>query len=527
MMAMSLIGGESSIPDLYLLVDKSVPEIPSETLDRANPETARGRSEPAEPASGADHDKESASATERTETNIQQLHTPPETIDAAVQEHLEQSQSCQKPLDSGFHQASAALRPVCLAWMDRVKRNATAVLTNQPLEPEASVEEIEKIGYTPTESAEPFPPSVCTDILKLLDNPDPLPDRGHDMLEMDWEPVLKIFYTALPAFWGLFASTSAFDSVKLYLDDVARVFHLPTLVTKYGTENYLAMRAMQSFGMCLGLVCHPMLSAEILEMAVKGFDKLGLKLHHHTMETMYQLVQTLPFANKGQYGTRMAQNYLQRCQIKYGQRHGRTISALALIARGLVSQNQKTFAQGLLKQVARMTDAIHESDKTSKQYADALRDIGKAEFYAGLNHNATKTLTDALSRNDDLEHRAPDSSHLSFLVGMMYGQMHQWEHAITFLRRSTMYRSDTFGELHRATGSSMEALSVVWERRGVVLYDNPVLELLEKLVKHYQNRFGGDHQRTWDAWVKFGTAMMEKKSSEHKMRVFEEEFEFQ
>ncbi|EPS45344.1 hypothetical protein H072_593 [Dactylellina haptotyla CBS 200.50] len=520
MMAMSLIGGESSIPDLYQLIDKSVPEIPAETLDRANPESAARRE-----ADGSTRPSSSEPTTTEGSESPSEGTVAPETAaptnvrDAAIQEHVDHGMAVSMPLEAGFHDVSVFLRPICMAWLERVKRNAMSVIAQKPVEPEASVEEIGRLGYTPTESSEPLPLTVCADILQYLDD-NPLPERGYDLLEMDWDPVSKIYYSALPAFWGLFASTAAFNTVKLYLDDVARVFYLPTLVTRYGNDNYFVLRAMQSFGMCLGLVCHPNLSAEVLQLAVRGFDKLGLRYHHHTMETYYQLAQTLPFSLKGQEGVQLVQAYLLRCQKKYGPQHGRTISAMALLARGLVNQNQKPMAQALLKHIVAKTDSIPEKKKTSKQYADALRDIGKAEFYAGLNHQAAKTLILALQRNDDLEHRAPDSSHLSFLVGMIYGQMQQWEGAITFLRRSTLYRSNTFGELHRATGSSMEALSVVWERRGIVRYDNPVLELLEKLFRHYENRFGEDHQRTWNAWVKYGSAMVASNVTEQRIREF-------
>ncbi|KAF3925190.1 hypothetical protein ABW20_dc0102987 [Dactylellina cionopaga] len=516
MIAMSLIG-DTSIPDLYQLIDRSVPEIPPETLDRANPESSRKETE-----------NEEDPSTEKTTTVGEAPLTPgesppaePDLVDAALKDHVEQGAAYSQPLSAGFHQASAVLRPICIAWLDKVKRNAACAVSGEPLDPEPTVEEIENLGYTPTESVEALPLSACLDIIKHLDDEDPLPVRGREMLGMDWDPVSKIYYTALPAFWGLFAGTSAFDAVKIYLDDVARIFFLPTLVTKYGTEHYFVARAMQSFGMCLGLVCHPGISVDILEMTVKAFDKLGMRLHQHTLDTFYQLAQTLPFTNKGQYGIRLAQNFHQRCLARYGPRHGRTISAMALFARGLQSQGQKPLAQNILAQTARIINGLQESEKTSKQYADALRDLGKAEFYAGANSRAAKTLTDALQRNDDLEHRGPDSSHLSFLLGMIHGQMNQWENAITFLRRSTMYRTDTFGELHRATGSSMEALSIVWEKRGAVLYENPVLELLEKLLKQYENRFGEDHQRTWNAWVKYGSAMMAKKVTEGSERVTE------
>ncbi|KAF3184248.1 hypothetical protein EYR41_006728 [Orbilia oligospora] len=507
MMAMSLIGGETAIPDLYQLIDESVPEIPTETLQGADPDNAQTAtpvpSEPANPnpSSGAP-----------TETR-----PPPEdpsVINAAMEDHVEQGQAFSLDLSAGFHQATAVLRPICTAWIERVKRNAICIMSEQPLDPEPTIEEIEKIGYTPTESIEPLPPGVCTSVLKYLDDPDPLPDRGHEMLGMDWDPVSKIYFSVLPAFWGLFAGTSAFETTKLYLDDVARIFYLPTLVTKYGPGHYFVTRAMQSFGMCLGLVCHPQVSAEILEMAVRAFDKLDMKLHQHALDTFYQLAQVLPFSPNGPLATRLVQFFHQRCLVRYGRGHGRTISALALMARLLINQNLKPIAITIINEANKIISETQESEKTSKQYADALRDLGKAEFYAGLTHKSTKTLTDALARNDDLEHRAPDSSHLSFLLGMIHGHLQQWESSIMFLRRSTFYRSDTFGELHRATGSSMEALTSMCERRGLVLYENPVLDMLEKLFKMYENRFGEDHQRTWNAWVKYGSAMMVKKITE-------------
>ncbi|KAF3194148.1 hypothetical protein TWF225_008312 [Orbilia oligospora] len=507
MMAMSLIGGETAIPDLYQLIDESVPEIPTETLQGADPDNAQTAtpvpSEPANPnpSSGAP-----------TETR-----PPPEdpsVINAAMEDHVEQGQAFSLDLSAGFHQATAVLRPICTAWIERVKRNAICIMSEQPLDPEPTIEEIEKIGYTPTESIEPLPPGVCTSVLKYLDDPDPLPDRGHEMLGMDWDPVSKIYFSVLPAFWGLFAGTSAFETTKLYLDDVARIFYLPTLVTKYGPGHYFVTRAMQSFGMCLGLVCHPQVSAEILEMAVRAFDRLDMKLHQHALDTFYQLAQVLPFSPNGPLATRLVQFFHQRCLVRYGRGHGRTISALALMARLLINQNLKPIAITIINEANKIISETQESEKTSKQYADALRDLGKAEFYAGLTHKSTKTLTDALARNDDLEHRAPDSSHLSFLLGMIHGHLQQWESSIMFLRRSTFYRSDTFGELHRATGSSMEALTSMCERRGLVLYENPVLDMLEKLFKMYENRFGEDHQRTWNAWVKYGSAMMVKKITE-------------
>ncbi|RVD85052.1 uncharacterized protein DFL_003383 [Arthrobotrys flagrans] len=509
MMAMSLIGGETAIPDLYQLIDQSVPEIPTETLRGADPDkTATPGSSEAVPT----NDPSAPPGPPSTKTR-----PPPEdpsVINAAVEDHVEQGQAFSLDLSAGFHQATAVLRPICSAWVERVKRNAVCIMSQQPLDPEATIEEIEILGYTPTESTEPLPPGVCINILTYLNDPDPLPDRGHNMLGMDWAHISKIYFSVLPAFWGLFAGTSAFETAKLYLDDVARVFYLPTLVTKYGKDHYFVTRAMQSFGMCLGLVCHPQISAEILEMAVRAFDKLGMKLHQHALDSFYQLAQVLPFSPKGPLATRLIQFFHQRCLVRYGRRHGRTISALALMSRLLINQNLKPIAITIINEANKTISDLQESEKTSKQYADALRDLGKAEFYAGLSHNATKTLTDALSRNDDLEHRAPDSSHLSFLLGMIHGQLQQWESSIMFLRRSTFYRSDTFGELHRATGSSMEALASMCERRGLVLYENPVLDMLEKLFKHYENRFGEDHQRTWNAWVKYGSAMMVKRITE-------------
>ncbi|KAF3283653.1 hypothetical protein TWF970_000831 [Orbilia oligospora] len=508
MMAMSLIGGETAIPDLYQLIDESVPEIPTETLQGADPDNAQTTTPgPSEPAN--DSNSPSGAPTE--------TRPPPEdpsVINAAMEDHVEQGQAFSLDLSSGFHQATAVLRPICTAWIERVKRNAICIVSEQPLDPEPTIEEIEKIGYTPTESIEPLPPGVCTSVLKYLDDPDPLPDRGHEMLSMNWDPVSKIYLSVLPAFWGLFAGTSAFETTKLYLDDVARIFYLPTLVTKYGPGHYFVTRAMQSFGMCLGLVCHPQVSAEILEIAVRAFDKLDMKLHQHALDTFYQLAQVLPFSPNGPLATRLVQFFHQRCLVRYGRGHGRTISALALMARLLINQNLKPIAITIINEANKTISETQEVEKTSKQYADALRDLGKAEFYAGLTHKSTKTLTDALARNDDLEHRAPDSSHLSFLLGMIHGHLQQWESSIMFLRRSTFYRSDTFGELHRATGSSMEALTSMCERRGLVLYENPVLDMLEKLFKMYENRFGEDHQRTWNAWVKYGSAMMVKKIAE-------------
>ncbi|KAK6497769.1 hypothetical protein TWF481_012171 [Arthrobotrys musiformis] len=509
MMAMSLIGGETAIPDLYQLIDQSVPEIPTETLQGADPENANSAT-PSPSGSSPRNDPEAQSSPPPT-------RPPPEDpaiINAAMEEHVEHGQASSLDLSAGFHQATALLRPICTAWIDRVKRNAVCILSQQPLDPEPTIEEIEKLGYTPTESTEPLSQTVCTSIVEYLDDPDPLPDRGHEMLGMDWDPVSKIYFGVLPAFWGLFAGTSAFETAKLYLDDVARIFYLPTLVTKYGKDHYLVTRAMQSFGMCLGLVCHPQVSAEILEMAVRAFDKLDMKLHQHSLDTFYQLAQVLPFSPKGPLATKLVQFFHQRCLVRYGRRHGRTISALALMARLLINQNLKQIAITIINEANKLISDLSEPEKTSKQYADALRDLGKAEFYAGLSHKATKTLTDALQRNDDLEHRAPDSSHLSFLLGMIHGQLQQWESSIMFLRRSTFYRSDTFGELHRATGSSMEALTSMCERRGLVLYEAPVLDMLEKLFKHYENRFGEDHQRTWNAWVKYGSAMMVRKVTE-------------
>ncbi|KAK6506301.1 hypothetical protein TWF506_011218 [Arthrobotrys conoides] len=510
MMAMSLIGGETAIPDLYQLIDQSVPEIPTETLQGADPDNVQAATLATDPSG-------SMNAPNTPPGSPPQTRPPPEdpsVIKAAMEEHVEQGQAFSLDLSSGFHQATAVLRPICTVWIDRVKRNAICVISQQPLDPEPTVEEIQRIGYTPTESTEPLPLGVCTNILTYLDDPDPLPDRGHDMLGMNWDPVSKIYFSVLPAFWGLFAGTSAFETAKLYLDDVARIFYLPTLVTKYGPDHYFVTRAMQSFGMCLGLVCHPQISAEILEMAVRAFDKLDMKLHQHSLDTFYQLAQVLPFSPNGPLATRLVQSFHQRCLVRYGRRHGRTISALALMARLLINQNLKPIAITIINEANKTIADLQESEKTSKQYADALRDLGKAEFYAGLTQKSTKTLTDALSRNDDLEHRAPDSSHLSFLLGMIHGHLQQWESSIMFLRRSTFYRSDTFGELHRATGSSMEALTSMCERRGLVLYENPVLDMLEKLFKMYENRFGEDHQRTWNAWVKYGSAMMVKKIAE-------------
>ncbi|KAK6524652.1 hypothetical protein TWF281_011555 [Arthrobotrys megalospora] len=513
MMAMSLIGGETAIPDLYQLIDQSVPEIPSETLHRANPDNIP------KDAPDADEFEAGPSIDIKPPSDATKDRPPPDdpsVLTAAMEDHVEQGQSFSLDLSTGFHQATAVLRPICMAWLDKVKRNAMCVISQQPLDPEPTIEEIEKLRYTPTESTEPLPTAVCVDILEYLDDEDPLPDRGHDMLGMDWEPVSKIYYGVLPAFWGLFAGTSAFESAKLYLDDVARIFYLPTLVTKYGKDHYFVARAMQSFGMCLGLVCHPQVSAEILEMAVRSFDRLDMKLHQHTLDTFYQLAQVLPFSPKGPQATRLAQFFYQRCQIRYGRGHGRSISALALMARLLINQGLKSIAITIINEANKTIAELQEPEKTSKQYADALRDLGKAEFYAGLSQKATKTLTDALQRNDDLEHRAPDSSHLSFLLGLIHGQLQQWESSIMFLRRSTFYRADTFGELHRATGSSMEALTNMFEKRGLVLYENPLLDMLEKLLRHYENRFGEDHQRTWNAWVKYGSAMMVKRITEER-----------
>ncbi|KAK6352845.1 hypothetical protein TWF696_004846 [Orbilia brochopaga] len=505
MMAMSLIG-DCSIPDLYQLVDESVPAIPSETLDRADPATAekpadrRDDAPPGGPPSGPDTPS----------------LTDPEVVENAMQSHLEHGQAHANIPTLDFHRASELLRPICVAWLDKVKRNALAVISHESPEPQPTVEEIEALGYTPTESSEPLPLPVCADILQYLDDEDPLPYRGHDILTwtVNWEPVSRLYHANMPALWGLFAGTTAFESVKLYLDDIARVFYLPTLVAKYGKQNYFVTRALHCFGMVLGLVCHPDLSAEVLEIAVASFDNLGMRLHQHTMDAAYQLSQALPFSRKGPHGIRLAQDFLSRCQTKHGLRHGRTIAALALLARGLLNNNQKPLARGLLSQTNRLTSSLHESEKTSKDYADALRDIGKAEFYAGFQTRAAATLLAALQRNDDLGHRAPDSSHLSFLLGMVYSQSAQWENAIVFLRRSTMYRSDTFGEMHRASASSMEALSSVWEKRGVVLYENPMLELLEKLLRHYESRFGEQHERTYKAWVRYGTAVMAKETAE-------------
>ncbi|KAF3167733.1 hypothetical protein TWF788_011306 [Orbilia oligospora] len=511
MMAMSLIGGETAIPDLYQLIDESVPEIPTETLQGADPDNPQT----ATPGSSARHEPANdPNSSSGAPTETRPPPEDPSVINAAMNDHVEQGQAFSLDLSAGFHQATAVLRPICTAWIERVKRNAICIMSEQPLDPEPTIEEIEKIGYTPTESIEPLPPGVCTSVLKYLDDPDPLPDRGHEMLGMDWDPVSKIYFSVLPAFWGLFAGTSAFETTKLYLDDVARIFYLPTLVTKYGPGHYFVTRAMQSFGMCLGLVCHPQVSAEILEIAVRSFDKLDMKLHQHALDTFYQLAQVLPFSPNGPLATRLVQFFHQRCLVRYGRGHGRTISALALMARLLINQNLKPIAITIINEANKTISETQESEKTSKQYADALRDLGKAEFYAGLTHKSTKTLTDALARNDDLEHRAPDSSHLSFLLGMIHGHLQQWESSIMFLRRSTFYRSDTFGELHRATGSSMEALTSMCERRGLVLYENPVLDMLEKLFKMYENRFGEDHQRTWNAWVKYGSAMMVKKITE-------------
>ncbi|KAK6346063.1 hypothetical protein TWF730_010397 [Orbilia blumenaviensis] len=511
MMAMTLIGGETAIPDLYQLIDQSVPAIPSETLQGADPDNL--------PKPSRDPSESSPSGSSKAFLSGQTKDLPPSddpsVLNAAIEDHVEHGQSFSLDLSTGFHQATDLLHPICIAWLDKVKRNALCVTSQPPLAIDPpTIEEIERLGYTPTESIEPLPLAVCANILSYLNDPDPLPDRGHDMLSMEWDPVSKIYFSVLPAFWGLFAGTSAFDSAKLYLDDVARIFYLPTLVTKYGKDHYFVTRAMQSFGMCLGLICHPQVSAEILEMAVRAFDRLGMKLHHHALDTFYQLAQVLPFSSKGPQATRLAHFFHQRCQIHYGPRHGRTISALALMARLLINQGLKSIAITILNEAQKLISNLQESDKTSKQYADALRDVGKAEFYAGLNYKATKTLTDALQRNDDLEHRAPDSSHLSFLLGMIHGQMQQWDSSIMFLRRSTFYRADTFGEFHRVTGSSMEALTNMLERRGLVLYENPLLDMLEKLLRHYENRFGEDHQRTWNAWVKYWSAMMVKRVTE-------------
>ncbi|KAF3908069.1 hypothetical protein ABW21_db0204532 [Orbilia brochopaga] len=507
LMAMSLIG-DCSIPDLYQLVDESVPGIPSETLERADP--AAGEN----PADGRDdiNDGDSAIASDPETPGL----TDPQVVEDAMQSHLEHGQAHVSIPTLDFHRASELLRPVCVSWLDKVKRNALATISQQSPEPQPTIEEIESLGYTPTESSEPLPLSVCADILQYLDDEDPLPYRGHDILTWadNWDPVSKLYHAGMPALWGLFAGTTAFESVKLYLDDIARVFYLPTLVAKYGKQHYFVTRALHCFGMVLGLVCHPDLSAEVLEIAVANFDALGMRLHQHTMDAAYQLAQALPFSRKGPHGIRLAQDFLTRCQTKHGVRHGRTIAALALLARGLLNNNQKPLARGVLSQTTRLTDSLHESEKTSKDYADALRDIGKAEFYAGNQNKAAATLLAALQRNDDLGHRAPDSSHLSFLLGMVYSQSGQSENAIVFLRRSTMYRSDTFGEMHRASASSMEALSNVWEKRGVVLYENPMLELLEKLLRHYESRFGEQHERTYKAWVKYGAAVMAKETAE-------------
>ncbi|KAJ6263738.1 hypothetical protein Dda_2308 [Drechslerella dactyloides] len=505
MMAMSLIG-ECSIPDLYQLVDESVPGIPAETLDRADPAAAQ-------PAGQQDETYATDSAPSDAETPE---FTDPKAVEDALQTHVEHGQAHITIPTLDFHRASELLRPICISWLDKVKRNALAAISQQSPEPQPTIEEIESLGYTPTESSEPLPLATCAEILQYLDDDDPLPYRGHDILNwnFNWEPVSKLYHDNMPALWGLFAGTTAFESVKLYLDDIARVFYLPTLVAKYGKHHYFVIRALHCFGMVLGLVCHPDLSADVLEIAVAGFDNLGMRLHQHTMDAAYQLAQALPFSRKGPHGIRLAQDFLSRCQAKHGLRHGRTIAALALLARGMLNNGQKPLARGLLSQVNRLNDSLHESDKTSKDYADALRDIGKAEFYAGLQRKAQLTLLAALQRNDDLGHRAPDSSHLSFLLGMVYSQSAQWENAIIFLRRSTMYRSDTFGEMHRASASSMEALSNVWEKRGIVLYENPMLELLEKLLRHYESRFGQRHERTYKAYVKYGAAMMAKEAAE-------------
>ncbi|KAF3939244.1 hypothetical protein ABW19_dt0202469 [Dactylella cylindrospora] len=516
LMAMSLIG-DTSIPDLYQLMDPSVPDIPEDTMKRANPDLNKAGPE----NNTGTYNKGGSSQNPSTSTSAE---GPPAAVgevhENALRDHVEQGAALSTPVE--FQLASTMLRPICLSWIDKVKKNARSFVSEESLDPDLSVAEVERLGYTSTETREPLPAAVCAQILSLPDDDDPLPQRGHDILSMDWEPVSRIYYNAMPLLWGLFAGTSAFDSVKLYLDDVARIFYLPTLATKYGPNHYFVLRALQSFGMTLSLVCHPDMSADILETAVQGFDKLGMQLHRHTLDCFYQLVQVLPFSRKGPRGIRLAQNFLQRCQVGYGRRHGRTISALALMARGFVALNQKQLAVNVLNQVTRLTDGLLESERATKQYADALRDIGKAEFYAGLIDRSATTLLAALQRNDDLEYRAPDSSHLSFLLGMVHSQAQQWESAITFLRRSTNYRTDTFGELHRSSGSSMEALAVVWEKRGPVLYETPLLDLLEKLYKHHENRFGSDHQRTWIAWLKYGSAAMTaRRSNNHEERARE------
>lgn len=431
------------------------------------------------------------------------------TVDELIE--LEAQAPSYVELDDAFRE----FHPVVLSWIARVKRNASnsirkreAARSNQQFAPE---EHPPDLHFTSTESSDELSEAVCLQMAALKDDPDPAPYRGNHMLDLPpWEPISIIYPAAVPGLWVLYASTDAFGRVKLYVDDVARVLFLPTLLMKYGPGHYLVVRALHSFALTLMLICQTVASTEVFDMALNGFERLGMKYHKHSFDALYQVAQLAPFSGGGPKAVRRIQDFVNRCQKIHGPRHPRTISGLTMLARGFLAVGQRELAVKILGEVNMRVRGLLEREKKSKEYADTLRDLGKTEFHAGFTGKAVQTLMEAIQRNDDLQHRPADSSHLSFLLGLMLCQTGRYEPAISFMRRSTMYRSDAFTDLHRATGASMEALSFVWQRRGAVFHDSPMFELLEKLYKHYEKRFGGDHQRTFAASLRYFFAVSQR-----------------